>query len=141
MDTHPSIGERGVVLGQGIVGLLVSALLLQFPIKNLSIVDGYAIRRFAAQSLVSDDHSIMTSFSLEELDELCRKLMVDEGDAQSEKERFDFCIERVILLDAQMSLERTTWANLRTFRWRSCSSAVSRTNLVPQWCISSQDFT
>ena len=48
MDGQPMIGERVAVLGQGIVGLLVTALLRQFPLQALTAVDPIELRRAAA---------------------------------------------------------------------------------------------
>ncbi|MFO7681356.1 MAG: zinc-binding alcohol dehydrogenase, partial [Chloroflexota bacterium] len=45
MDGQPVLGERVVVFGQGVVGLLTTALLAQFPLAALVTVDGYALRR------------------------------------------------------------------------------------------------
>ena len=45
MDGRPLIGERVMVLGQGIVGLLTTALLSRFPLAKLVTVDRYAFRR------------------------------------------------------------------------------------------------
>jgi 2-desacetyl-2-hydroxyethyl bacteriochlorophyllide A dehydrogenase len=45
MDGRPMIGERVVVLGQGIVGLLATALLSRFPLGELVTLDHYAFRR------------------------------------------------------------------------------------------------
>jgi 2-desacetyl-2-hydroxyethyl bacteriochlorophyllide A dehydrogenase len=45
LDGQPLIGERVVVLGQGIVGLLVTALLARFPLADLLTVDRYPARR------------------------------------------------------------------------------------------------
>lgn len=44
-DGNPRVGERVVVLGQGIVGLLTSSVLAQFPLAGLYSVDGIAGRR------------------------------------------------------------------------------------------------
>ena len=49
MDGRPIIGEKVLVFGQGIVGLLTSALLSQFPLDNLVTVDRYPLRRNALQ--------------------------------------------------------------------------------------------
>lgn len=48
MDGHPMIGERVAVVGQGIVGLLVVALLCQFPLQVLTAIDPIELRRTAA---------------------------------------------------------------------------------------------
>ncbi len=45
MDGNPVIGERVMVFGQGVVGLLTTMLLAQFPLAALMTVDGYALRR------------------------------------------------------------------------------------------------
>lgn len=50
-DGQPLIGERVVVLGQGIVGLLVSALLTRFPLAALAAVEGKPVRQEAARAL------------------------------------------------------------------------------------------
>lgn len=51
MDGQPLIGERVVVFGQGIVGLLTMALLAQFPLAACITVDAYALRRRWSQRL------------------------------------------------------------------------------------------
>lgn len=45
MDGAPVIGEQVVVLGQGVVGLLTTALLSLFPLNSLLTFDRYALRR------------------------------------------------------------------------------------------------
>jgi 2-desacetyl-2-hydroxyethyl bacteriochlorophyllide A dehydrogenase len=45
LDGRPMIGERVMVLGQGIVGLLTTALLSRFPLAGLVTCDRYAFRR------------------------------------------------------------------------------------------------
>jgi 2-desacetyl-2-hydroxyethyl bacteriochlorophyllide A dehydrogenase len=45
MDGRPVIGEVVVVFGQGIVGLLTTALLAQFPLSSLVTLDPFPIRR------------------------------------------------------------------------------------------------
>jgi len=47
-DGAPRLGERVAVLGQGVVGLLVTALLARFPLGSLAAVDGFARRREAS---------------------------------------------------------------------------------------------
>ena len=51
MDGQPVIGERVVVIGQGIVGLLTSALLARFPLEELATLDMHANRREASAAL------------------------------------------------------------------------------------------
>ncbi len=50
-DAAPILGERALVLGQGVVGLLAAALLRQFPLETLVTTDFYPLRRAASQSL------------------------------------------------------------------------------------------
>lgn len=50
-DGKPALGERVVVLGQGIVGLLLTNLLAQFPLAQLHAVDAIALRRERALQL------------------------------------------------------------------------------------------
>lgn len=48
MDSQPIIGERVAVFGQGVVGLLTSALLAKMALAHLVVVDGLAQRRAQA---------------------------------------------------------------------------------------------
>ena len=51
MDGAPLVGERVLVMGLGIVGLLTTALLAQFPLAALIAVDPLAQRRRIARRL------------------------------------------------------------------------------------------
>lgn len=62
MDGKPLIGERVIVFGQGIVGLLTSALLARFPLASLTAVDPDPRRRAAAMQV-----GVHASLSPEEL--------------------------------------------------------------------------
>lgn len=44
-DGAPILGERVLVLGQGVVGILTASLLSEFPLENLTVVDGIELRR------------------------------------------------------------------------------------------------
>ena len=46
-DGAPILGERVLVLGQGVVGLLTASLLSEFPLENLTVVEGIELRRKA----------------------------------------------------------------------------------------------
>jgi 2-desacetyl-2-hydroxyethyl bacteriochlorophyllide A dehydrogenase len=48
MDGAPLIGEHVAVFGQGVVGLLTTALLAQFPLSSLVTLDRYPLRRKAS---------------------------------------------------------------------------------------------
>jgi 2-desacetyl-2-hydroxyethyl bacteriochlorophyllide A dehydrogenase len=50
-DGQPLLGERVVVLGQGIVGLLLSALLAEHPLASLAAVDAQPFRQELARRL------------------------------------------------------------------------------------------
>ena len=54
MDGQPIIGEKVLVLGQGIVGLLTTALLAQFPLETVITADFYPNRRAWSQKLGAD---------------------------------------------------------------------------------------
>lgn len=51
MDGRPVIGERVAVLGQGVVGLLTTALLDSFPLDSLVTIDRFPLRRQASRQL------------------------------------------------------------------------------------------
>jgi len=50
MDGRPVIGEKVVVLGQGVVGLLTTALLARFPLGVLVTLDRFERRREASRN-------------------------------------------------------------------------------------------
>jgi len=49
-DGAPILGERVLVLGQGVVGLLTASLLSEFPLESLVTVDRFELRRKALQA-------------------------------------------------------------------------------------------
>jgi len=48
LDGSPLIGEKVVVVGQGIIGLLTTALLSRFPLAELATLDAHPLRREAS---------------------------------------------------------------------------------------------
>lgn len=72
MDAAPLIGERVVVFGQGIVGLLTTALLARFPLAALVTLDRYPRRRQAG--LESGAHASLDPDGPETAAELARRL-------------------------------------------------------------------
>ena len=50
-DAAPILGERVLVLGQGVIGLLAAALLHEFPLEALVTSDCYEIRRRASRDI------------------------------------------------------------------------------------------
>jgi threonine dehydrogenase-like Zn-dependent dehydrogenase len=50
-DAAPILGERTLVLGQGLVGLLVTSLLRDFPLESLVTADRYSRRRGASSAV------------------------------------------------------------------------------------------
>jgi 2-desacetyl-2-hydroxyethyl bacteriochlorophyllide A dehydrogenase len=48
MDGRPVIGERVFMMGQGIIGLLATALLARFPLEALAVLERWPLRRQAA---------------------------------------------------------------------------------------------
>jgi threonine dehydrogenase-like Zn-dependent dehydrogenase len=55
MDGRPLVGARVVVLGSGNIGLLVTALLIRFPLDAVMDIDPHRIRRDAAADLGATD--------------------------------------------------------------------------------------
>jgi len=51
MDGRPVVGEQVAVFGQGVVGLLITALLAHIPLTALVTVDRYPLRRQTSLSL------------------------------------------------------------------------------------------
>jgi threonine dehydrogenase-like Zn-dependent dehydrogenase len=51
LDGRPLVGERVVVVGQGIVGLLTTALLARFPLQHLHAIEAVPLRAQASRSL------------------------------------------------------------------------------------------
>ena len=49
MDSQPMIGEQVAVFGQGVVGLLTTHLLAQYPLASLVSLDAYPLRRALSQ--------------------------------------------------------------------------------------------
>ena len=49
-DGAPILGERVLVLGQGVIGLLTASLLSEFPLESLAVVDNYELRKNALKS-------------------------------------------------------------------------------------------
>jgi 2-desacetyl-2-hydroxyethyl bacteriochlorophyllide A dehydrogenase len=50
-DAAPILGERALVLGQGVVGLLTASLLREFPLERLVTADRYELRRKASMDI------------------------------------------------------------------------------------------
>jgi 2-desacetyl-2-hydroxyethyl bacteriochlorophyllide A dehydrogenase len=51
MDGQPLIGEQVAVFGQGVVGLLTTALLAKLPLASLVTLDSYPLRRMKSLAL------------------------------------------------------------------------------------------
>lgn len=76
-DGKPRLGERVVVLGQGIVGLLTSAVLAEFPLDGLYGVDSIEGRR--DRSLEAGVQAAFNPASSSDIDALRKRLKLDEG--------------------------------------------------------------
>ncbi|HUI88509.1 MAG TPA: zinc-binding alcohol dehydrogenase [Anaerolineales bacterium] len=50
-DAAPILGERVLVLGEGVIGLLTTALIREFPLETLVTADRYPLRRAASLAL------------------------------------------------------------------------------------------
>jgi len=55
MDAAPLVGENAVILGQGIVGLLITAVLAKHPLNRLIAVDPLEKRRITAKNMGATD--------------------------------------------------------------------------------------
>ncbi|TKB06125.1 oxidoreductase [Desulforhopalus sp. IMCC35007] len=55
LDGSPLIGEKVVVVGQGVIGLLTTALLSRFPLASLTTVESHPLRREASIRLGADE--------------------------------------------------------------------------------------
>ncbi|MDP1546867.1 MAG: zinc-binding alcohol dehydrogenase [Anaerolineales bacterium] len=64
-DGAPILGERVLILGQGIVGLLTASLLSEFPLEDLAVVDNFELRRNALH--VAGQRSMVESLALQDL--------------------------------------------------------------------------
>ncbi len=85
-DAAPILGERVLVLGQGIVGLLTTSLLSEFPLGKLITADFYELRRNASNEL-----KISASMSP---DSLSTKYSPKSGDfGVRNREKFDLTFE------------------------------------------------
>lgn len=54
MDGHPKIGEQIAVFGQGVIGLLTTALLAEFPLSRIVTVEPYEARRDLSLTVGAD---------------------------------------------------------------------------------------
>jgi 2-desacetyl-2-hydroxyethyl bacteriochlorophyllide A dehydrogenase len=70
LDAKPALGDNVVILGQGVVGLLVAAILSRFPLSSSYALDLFPLRRDAALQLgivntidpdIANDMASMTS--------------------------------------------------------------------------------
>lgn len=75
MDGRPLIGEKVVVFGQGIVGLLTTALLARLPLSSLLTIDKYPLRQ--NESLELGAHASLDPEAEDAVKELMS--LLDEG--------------------------------------------------------------
>jgi 2-desacetyl-2-hydroxyethyl bacteriochlorophyllide A dehydrogenase len=78
MDGRPVIGERVVVLGQGVIGLLTTALLAHCPLAALVGVDPLPARRAAALNMGA--HAVLSGMEAEWTATLRSALAASSGD-------------------------------------------------------------
>ncbi len=76
MDARPILGERAVIIGQGVIGLLTTAIMAKMPLSHLTTIDRFQCRKEASLELgaskcISADAS---------LDEMTRSLPDDSAD-------------------------------------------------------------
>ena len=73
MDGRPRVGDRVVVFGQGMVGLLTTAVLAEFPLGELVAVDPFERRRelskrLGADAAVADPSALEETVATEHVD-------------------------------------------------------------------------
>jgi 2-desacetyl-2-hydroxyethyl bacteriochlorophyllide A dehydrogenase len=74
LDARPRVGERVAVFGQGLVGLLTTAVLADFPLSSLRTTDCYETRRAMSTALGADESVAPVS------GDAVARLRGDEGD-------------------------------------------------------------
>jgi 2-desacetyl-2-hydroxyethyl bacteriochlorophyllide A dehydrogenase len=79
MDGRPLIGEQVAVFGQGVVGLLTTALLAQLPLARLITLDRYPIRR--EKSLAMGAHASLDPVAPDALARMQSLLQEDRSHA------------------------------------------------------------
>jgi len=82
MDAAPLLGENVIIFGQGIVGLLITALLAQYPLKNLIAVDPVKKRRQAAKAMGAT--TVFDPQDKKSMDKLKKLLKLDKIDSSPE---------------------------------------------------------
>jgi len=82
MDGHPLIGEKVVVLGQGVVGLLTTALLSRMQLGALVALDRYSLRR--EKSLEVGAHAVLEAGGPDTLKALKESLALDGQEASAD---------------------------------------------------------
>ena len=86
-DAAPILGERVLVLGQGIIGLLVASLLKEFPLESLVTSDRYELRRKASREIGVND-----SFDPENIN-LLKSKQADTAPQSAYAQSFDLTFE------------------------------------------------
>jgi len=85
MDGQPLIGEQVVIFGQGVVGLLTTALLARLPLAGLITLDRYTLRR--ETSLALGAHASLDPAEPQVLMRLRALLQQDQQGADQEHDR------------------------------------------------------
>ncbi len=95
-DAAPILGERVLVLGQGVIGLLATALLKEFPLETLVTADHYPLRREASLALdVTASLDPTTSDFCEKALSHCKRPLIPQRDITELPKRggFDLTFE------------------------------------------------
>jgi len=82
LDGSPLLGENVAVVGQGIVGLLATALLARFPLACLAAFDSFSLRREA--SLALGAHIALDPLDGENLSRITEQFQQSGGDGRSD---------------------------------------------------------
>ena len=87
-DAAPLLGERVLVLGQGVVGLIVASLLKEFPLETLTTSDYYELRRRASLEIGVND-----SFTPEDISSLDKSKKSSPAHKPAYAQNYDLTFE------------------------------------------------
>lgn len=85
MDARPMIGERAVIFGQGVIGLLTTTLSARYPLESLVTVDPNSTRREQ-----SKDRGATHAFHPDQDQEKLRAVLNVDSEGMSEAEPFEY---------------------------------------------------
>jgi 2-desacetyl-2-hydroxyethyl bacteriochlorophyllide A dehydrogenase len=137
MDGQPVIGEKVAVFGQGVVGLLTTALLARFPLARLVTLDLHSLRR--EKALACGAHASLDPMDATQL----RELLPDGADLSYELSGSPAALDQAIAATGfngrvvigswygQKQADLNLGGRFHRSRIRLISSQVS--SIAPEW--------